>query len=236
MTNIVENIENAILFVQRHTNLEYKIEHLQREEIPEIPEVALRESIINAVCHRDYFQKGSTVMVEIFDDRVEISNPGGIPSELDPADFGKKSVCRNPVIASLLHRIDYIERIGTGINRIKNAVKEHGKCTVDFRITGFFAVVYKRKKTTRKNDGLNDDTTQITTQITTQKTTRKLTENQKKILAFLEKNPSAGREKIAEQIEGITADGVKYNLKQLQEYGLLKRIGSAKGGYWEVVK
>jgi len=56
-SNIIENIENAILFVQRHTNLEYKIEHLQREEIQEIPEVALREAIVNAVCHRDYFQK-----------------------------------------------------------------------------------------------------------------------------------------------------------------------------------
>ncbi|MHC1755808.1 MAG: hypothetical protein AB9861_10355 [Methanosarcina sp.] len=48
--NIVENINNAILFVKRHANLQYKIEKLQREEIPYIPDVALREAIINAIC------------------------------------------------------------------------------------------------------------------------------------------------------------------------------------------
>ena len=68
------------MFVKRHTNIEYKIENLRREEIPEIPDIALREATINAVCHRDYFEKGASVMIEIFDDRVEISNPGGLPS------------------------------------------------------------------------------------------------------------------------------------------------------------
>lgn len=110
--NIVENINNAILFVKRHTNVQYKIEKLQREEIPDIPDVALREAIINAVCHRDYFDKSGNVLIEVFDDRVEISNPGGLPSGLKPSDFGRKSVARNPLIASLLNRINYIEKVG----------------------------------------------------------------------------------------------------------------------------
>jgi len=70
--NIIDNVENALMFLLRHTNLEYKIEKLRREEIPEIPEVALREAVVNAVCHRDYFEKGANVMIEIFDDRIEI--------------------------------------------------------------------------------------------------------------------------------------------------------------------
>ena len=61
-------------------------------------------------CHRDYFEKGASVMIEIFDDWVEISNPGGLPSGLDAKEFGTKSVVRNPVIASLLNRADYIKR------------------------------------------------------------------------------------------------------------------------------
>jgi ATP-dependent DNA helicase RecG len=108
--NIVENINNAILFVKRHTNVQYKIEKLQREEIPDIPDIALREAIINAVCHRDYFDKSSNVLIEVFDDRVEISNPGGLPSGLKPSDFGRKSVARNPLIASLLNRINILKR------------------------------------------------------------------------------------------------------------------------------
>jgi len=93
----------------------------------DIPEHALREAVVNAVCHRDYFNKSANVMIEVFDDRVEISNPGGLPSGLNPEDFGTKSVVRNPIIASLLNRANYIERIGTGINRIKDAVKRNNK-------------------------------------------------------------------------------------------------------------
>ena len=77
-------------------------ESARRREILELPEVALREAVVNAVCHRDYLEQGAQVMVEIFDDRVEIYNPGGLPKGLPERDFGKRSVCRNPLIASLL--------------------------------------------------------------------------------------------------------------------------------------
>ena len=85
-------------------------------------------------------------MIEIFDDRVQISNPGGLPSGLDSKEFGTKSVVRNPIIASLLNRADYIEQIGTGINRIKNAVKEHGQGSVEFYYNNFFVVTFTRTK------------------------------------------------------------------------------------------
>ena len=205
----------------RHTNLEYKIEKLRREEIPEIPEVALREAVVNAVCHRDYFEKGANVMIEIFDDRIEISNPGGLPSGLTRKSFGTKSVVRNPVVASLLHRSRYIEKFRTGIKRIETAVKEHGKGNVTFSFDSFFTVSFSRVRTSQKN--LAD---------TTQKTTQK----QKAIIDYLKQNPRAGRQEISENIDGITEDGVKYNLKRLQEIGLLIRHGSDRGGSWEVVK
>lgn len=76
--DILANIENTIVFVLRNINTRYEIAGSpRRKEIYEIPPDALRESIVNAVLHRDYFEKGARVMVEIFDDRVEISNPGG---------------------------------------------------------------------------------------------------------------------------------------------------------------
>ena len=104
--------------------------------------MALRETIINAVCHRNYFEKGANVMVEVFADRVEITNPGGLPSDLSPGEFGTKSVARNPVIASLLQRADYIERIGTGINRIRDAVSQADGCSVEFSFSEFFTVTF----------------------------------------------------------------------------------------------
>lgn len=91
-----------------------------------MPYDALREAFINAVAHRDYFEKGANVMVEMFADRIEITNFGGLVKGLKPEDFGKKSVLRNPNIANLLHRTGYIEKRGTGINKMRRLVAEAG--------------------------------------------------------------------------------------------------------------
>ena len=115
-----------MVFLKRNLRLRYEIKSLQRENILELPEDALREAVTNAVCHRDNFEKGARVMVEIFDDRVEITNPGGAPKGITTTNFGTISIARNPVIASLLHRADYIERMGTGIKRMTNAMEKAG--------------------------------------------------------------------------------------------------------------
>ena len=213
--NIIDNIENAVMFVLRHTNLEYKIEKLRREEIPEIPEVALREAVVNAVCHRDYFEKGANVMIEIFDDRIEISSPGGLPSGLTRKSFGTRSVVRNPVIASLLHRAGYIEKIGTGIKRIVNAVKEHGRGSVIFSFDSFFTVSFSRVKTTEKTSEKTAPEIEKATQETTQeieKTTQETT--QEMILGLIKTDPAITRKGLAEKT-GLTPDGVKYHLNIL---------------------
>ena len=67
------------------------------------------------------------------------------------------------------------------------------------------------------------------------KTTQKISAIQIQIVDFLRNNPKASRSEIATYISGITEDGVKYNLKALQQKGIIKRIGPAKGGYWKVL-
>jgi ATP-dependent DNA helicase RecG len=104
----------------------------------------LREAVINAVAHRDYFEKGANVMVEIFDDRIEITNPGGLVKGLRPEDFGTKSVLRNPNIAALLHRVDYIEKMGTGINKIRLLIKDAKLPPPKFEFGTFFTVRFER--------------------------------------------------------------------------------------------
>ena len=201
------------------------IENLRREEIPEIPDIALREAIVNAVCHRDYFEKGANVMIEIFDDRVEISNPGGLPSGLDAKEFGTKSVVRNPVIASLLNRADYIEQIGTGINRIKNAVKEHAQGNVEFYYNNFFIVTFTRtKKVTEKVPEKLGDKLGV-----------KLGENEIKILKLMEDNKYITTKELSEHIK-ISTTAVDNNITKLKKKGILRRIGSPKGGHWEVIE
>jgi ATP-dependent DNA helicase RecG len=140
---IVADIEDSLRFVERNTRTAYRIEKLQREEIPEYPVAALREAITNAVMHRDWFIEGANVFVEIYDDRIEVSSPGGLPKGMLPEDLGSKSVRRNPLIADLLHRIAFIEKAGTGIRRMREGAITLGYPEPVFTANGFFTAVFR---------------------------------------------------------------------------------------------
>lgn len=99
-----------------------------RDEIPEIPRSAVREGIINAFCHRDYTDVAA-VVIDVFTDTVEITNPGLFPTGKTPEAFiaGKvkpPSRGRNPLIANALFRSGLIEQYGSGIGRIRDACAE----------------------------------------------------------------------------------------------------------------
>ena len=96
-----------------------------RDERLELPENALREALVNAIAHRDY-RTTANVQVYIFQDRVEIVTPGGLPAGMREEDLGTKSVPRNPLLFSMLYRMKLVEQIGSGIRRIHDACLEHG--------------------------------------------------------------------------------------------------------------
>ena len=157
--DLITNIELTITFIKRHLNITYEIKKTRRNESLEIPEVALRESVVNAVAHRDYFQKGANVMIEIFDNRVEITNPGGLPKGLKPEDFGKRTLARNPLIAALLNRAGYIEKLGSGVPRIRQSMADAELPEPDFNFDSFFTVILRRynfKDVLKKELKLND--------------------------------------------------------------------------------
>ena len=145
--DVVSSIDRAMNFLKQYIPVRYEMTgEPQRREIPEIPYDALREAIINAVAHRNYFEQGANIMVEMFDDRIEITNPGGLPRGLKPEDFGKKSVLRNPNIANLLKRIGYIEKMGTGISKMRGLMDEAGLDPIEFEFGNFFTAIFRRPK------------------------------------------------------------------------------------------
>lgn len=139
----VADIEEALRFIERNTRTAYRIERLKRENITEYPMRALREAITNAVMHRDWFIEGANVFVEIYTDRVEVVSPGGLPRGMTLADLGTKSVRRNALIADLLHRIDFIEKAGTGIRRIREEARLGGYPEPVFEANGFTTAIFR---------------------------------------------------------------------------------------------
>ncbi len=164
--NLPANVEQTMIFLKRHLSLRYKIEKLQREEILELPETALREAVLNAVSHRDYHERGAVVMVEVYRDRVEISDPGGLPPGLKRSELGHKSVHRNPLIADLFHRMGEVEKVGSGIKRMREAAKAAGVPAPQFEATGFFTITYRKPAKAKELESQPESPTQSPTQST----------------------------------------------------------------------
>ncbi len=123
----VRAIEEAIAFVQKHALHGAEIGTVRRKERWSLPPVAVREAIINAVAHTDYAQRGAPLRVSMFDDRLEIENPGLLPFGLTLEDLPRGvSKLRNRVIGRVFHALGLIEQWGSGVQRMSTACREIG--------------------------------------------------------------------------------------------------------------
>jgi len=224
--DLMTQFNESISFLQKHLNVRSEIRGVNRYDIYEIPLDALREAVVNAIIHRDYSMRGTNISINVFDDRVEIVNPGGFPSGITSKNFGKESMRRNLIIADLFHRMGKVERLGSGIGKMRELMKQSGLKEPVFESDTFFrAIFYRNPEYALKR----------VPEVPRKSIQKGAQKSDQKILAIIEQNGHASRVEIARQI-GLSESGVKKQLKNLQAKGILKRIGPDKGGYWEVIK
>lgn len=118
----VTAIMQAIMFVERNTRLGMSIGRVRRRDLPAVPPAALRETLVNAVVHADYAQRGAPIRVAVFDDRVEAESPGILLPGLTIDDLRDGvSRVRNRVLARVFKELGLIEQWGTGVQRMISA-------------------------------------------------------------------------------------------------------------------
>jgi ATP-dependent DNA helicase RecG len=227
--DLLTQFTEAVAFLTKHLNVRSEIRGVNREDIYEIPLEVLREALVNALMHRDYSITGTQVSVEVFDDRVEIVNPGGLPKGLSILELGTVFIRRNELIADLFFRLHKVERIGMGIQKMKEAMVAAGLREPTFEPNGFFRAIFQRSPEFALKAGISRATEagKNAAQKATQKTAQK-------ILAIIGQRPEITRQELGMEL-GITDSVVKYHLKKLQEQGRLRRIGPDKGGHWKVI-
>lgn len=114
-------VDEILAFIQRNTSLGAKIHSARRENIPEYPPAAVREAVINSILHADYSTRRSPIQVAIFDDRLEITNPGPLPFGLSlETALSGVSQLRNKVLGRVFRELQLIEQWGSGLNRISD--------------------------------------------------------------------------------------------------------------------
>ena len=219
---LYQQYQKSMIWLKSKLNVRYDIEGeggKPRKELWEIPETAFKETIINSLAHRDYYDKGARITIEVFDDRVEISNPGGLVSAVPKSEFGKRSASRNPLIFGLFERMRLVEQIGSGITRIRDVMNDEGLTPPEFNIDGMFTVTLRRPFDFEK---------------WVEKWVEKLTDNRVKILREIHNNHKVTKKEL-EQVVDISASAIDNNINILKDLGLLSREGSDKGGYWKII-
>ncbi len=189
---------------------------IERQEEWEYPLNALREAVTNAICHRDY-NSNANVQIRIFDDRMEIWNPGKLPEGLTIEKLKKKheSKPQNPLIAKLFFMIKYIEQWGTGTNKMIQETIKHGLPEPEFEDTGnsFIVTLRKSKLTGEYLEKLE------------------LNERQKKALDYIKERGRITRKEYV-KISGISLRMANMDLKDLEGKKLIKRTGSGRSAHY----
>jgi ATP-dependent DNA helicase RecG len=210
--DIITEVEKVLEFIRKHMGRAYIISGTaQREERWEYPLDALREIVVNMIVHRDYMSSNDSV-IKVFDDHIEFFNPGSLPDGLtvDQLIRGDYSPSiRNKQIATVFKEAGIIEKYGSGIKRVLEAFNNYDLPQPVFEEiqNGFKVSVFK----------------------TTQKT-----QTRDQILALLSKNPKMTREDLARALTK-SPNTVKGHIAKLKADEQLKRIGSDRNGYWEVI-
>lgn len=239
---LINLLQDGTEFVANHSKKAWKKIPDGRIEMPEYPERAVLEGIVNALIHRNYLEVGSEIHIDMFDDRLEIYSPGGMFDGTRVQDRDLMNIPsrrRNPVIADIFSRLKYMDRRGSGFKKIigdyrqQPQYEEHMKPEFNSDYDQFILVL-KNLNYHLNFTSSDEKTTKKTMKKIVIKTTRKKNEkNINEIINMMLKNPQITVKEMAE-ILGITVDGVRYHIKKLKASGRIERVGPDRGGSWKV--
>lgn len=228
---LVVLLQAGLDFVTNNSKKSWKKVSDARIEMPDYPERAVLEGLVNALIHRSYTELGSEVHIDMFDDRIEIYSPGGMVNGIslkgrDILNIPSKR--RNPILADIFSRLKYMERRGSGFKKIVADYEKQPNYTEDIR--PIFDGEYEDFILTLFN--VNYDDTQSDTQDDTQGDTQNDTQVnvEDRIIKLIQDNSNISTKKMAEEL-GVGIATIKRKIKNMPN---VIYIGSGYSGHWEI--
>src|SRR6056297_2352360 len=219
--DLFTQLENTENFIKNHIRLSSQIKGLQREDQYELPIEAIRESLVNAVVHRDYSNDGRDIKIGIYDDIVNIVSPGAFPSTITQEDLLEgRSEIRNKVIARVFKELNYIEQWGSGIRRIKSSCKARGLKEPEIVEKGDFVDVSLYREVEHVIEAVEN--------------TISLTDQEQKIIEFLKEQDNCITTREAESVLGVAERRARKILKDMVGKGILKRVGRTTNTHYRM--
>ena len=229
--NVLMLLREAMNFVKSNTKKGWEKLPNGRKNKPEYSERAVLEAMVNHFIHRDYTVMGGEVHLDIYDDRLAVTSPGGMYNgmliqDLDIADVSSER--RNPILANVMAQLDYMEKRGSGLTRICNETqaldgyKDELKPVFKSTPTQFQTIIFASSDNQNVGDFVGD------------MSETKLTERQQKILNLIKESPTISAKQMSETLS-VTTRTIERDLSMMKKAGVLKREGKDNNGVWIII-
>ena len=230
--NVLMLLREAMNFVKSNTKKGWEKLPNGRKNKPEYAERAVLEAMVNHFIHRDYTVMGGEVHLDIYEDRLTVTSPGGMYNglliqDLDIADVSSER--RNPILANVMAQLDYMEKRGSGLTRICNETqaldgyKDELKPVFKSTPTQFQTIIFASSDNQNVGDFVGD------------MSETKLTERQQKILNLIKESPTISAKQMSETLS-VTTRTIERDLSLMKKAGVLKREGKDNDGVWIVIE
>ena len=226
--SLLEQIDKIVEVLHlKYMRAKITYDGMQRIERYFVPEAALREALLNALCHKDY-SGGVPIQISVYEDRLYIANCGRLPQDWTIENLMSKhaSTPFNPNIAHTFYLAGFIESWGRGIEKICNACSEDGVPQPNYSIhPGDIMIEFlaPENRIIRVTDRVTD------------RVTVTLSDGERLILGLLSEDPGYTMQKLAVKAN-VSRKTVSVRLKTLKEKGFIERVGSDRSGYWKILK
>jgi ATP-dependent DNA helicase RecG len=210
-------IESAWEVVWEEMHVGAVVKGLEREERTEYPPFAVRECLVNAVCHRDYRLKGRRIEIRMFADRMEVISPGGLPGFITVDNLVEEHFSRNSRLVSGLFQWGYIEELGLGIDRMIEEMTQAGHHPPQFKALPYsFTVSLSNIKERRPMPQWE----------------KAMNERQARALTYLRERGQITNREYQQLCPDVSAETLRLDLVDLVTRGVVMRIGAKKGTYY----
>ena len=253
---ILDQVKDTIAYletqVEEHTFLG---QHGQFVTHRDYPKFVIQEMVVNACCHRAYNIKGTEIQIKMLDDRLVFESPGRLPGTVKPSNIRHTHFSRNPKIAQFLKAYDFVKEFGEGVDRMCRELEANGTPHLSFHLDDFILKITVPKVVSQAesqiNATANSSKRTVNATVNAQNATansenlikrliekatvrgEKLTANRISILRLMAENPYITKEEMA-AITSLNASTIMRNIKFMRDK-YLRRVGSDKNGFWEII-
>ena len=228
--SILEQVDKALdIIYLKYMRAKIRYEGAQRIERYFVPEAALREALLNAICHKQY-QSGIPIQISVYEDRLYVANVGSLPEDWTLENLMQKHASKpyNPNIAHVFYLAGFIESWGRGVEKICQALKADNLPLPEYTIHPGDIMI----KFTAPEDRIVRLNKQFTDNLS-DNFSDKLTDKEQKTLELLLEDPGYTASQLAQKLLVSRVSATKY-LKALKEKGIIERIGSDRSGHWKI--